>query len=140
MEMDFLVYHHIRRLNVAVVNTSSRCGNQQPSQTCTVSRYTRADSRTETYAPTLLARRLRNIGEASNGSTYQRESQRRLPWRELLTRVLVRPVTLFSEPIISFSCTFLALQYGIYYLFFQAYPIIFDGALSRHEKITTKKR
>jgi len=94
-----------------------------------MSHCTRADDPTETYAPVLLARRLRNIGEASNDSIHQHESQRRLPWRELLTRVLIRPVTLFSEPIISFSCTFLALQYGIYYLFFQAYPIIFDGTL-----------
>lgn len=99
----------------------------------------RADGYPETYAPKLLRNRLGTSIGASHANVYQTEIQLRLRCRDLLSSVLIRPVTLFSEPIISFSCTFLALEYGIYYLFFQAYPIIFDGTLPSREKETARE-
>ena len=74
----------------------------------------------ETYPHTLMVQHQKRHGQ-------QLVERRRISLREVMTRVIIRPVLLFSEPIICFSCTFLAVQYGIYYLFFQAYPIIFDG-------------
>ncbi|KAI2627563.1 major facilitator superfamily protein [Hypoxylon sp. NC1633] len=49
-------------------------------------------------------------------------------WHHLFTRVLARPVKMFcTESIVLFSCLYLSLIYAIFYLFFEAYPIIFEG-------------
>ncbi|KAE8365333.1 major facilitator superfamily domain-containing protein [Aspergillus caelatus] len=48
--------------------------------------------------------------------------------RNLVTRVLTRPIRMiYSESIVLFSCIYLSLTYSIFYLFFEAYPIIFQG-------------
>ena len=49
---------------------------------------------------------------------------------QTLTVVLIRPLRLFSEPVILVTCIFLALLFAIYYIFFEAYPIIFQGKLA----------
>lgn len=43
---------------------------------------------------------------------------------------LTRPIRLFAEPIILLSCIYLAFEYALFYLFFVAYPIIFQGWLA----------
>ncbi|KAI0911050.1 major facilitator superfamily protein [Ustulina deusta] len=49
-------------------------------------------------------------------------------WHHLFTKILARPVKmLFTESIVLFSCLYLSLIYAIFYLFFEAYPIIFQG-------------
>lgn len=46
---------------------------------------------------------------------------------QLLTVVLTRPLRmLFYEPIVSCTCAYLALCYSIFYMSFQAFPIIFQ--------------
>lgn len=48
--------------------------------------------------------------------------------RELVTKVLTRPLRmLLFESIVLFSCLYLSLIYAIYYLFFEAYPLVFQG-------------
>ncbi|EKG14429.1 Major facilitator superfamily [Macrophomina phaseolina MS6] len=48
--------------------------------------------------------------------------------RQLITRVLTRPLRMiYSESIVLFSCIYLSLIYSIFYLFFEAYPIVFQG-------------
>lgn len=34
-----------------------------------------------------------------------------------------------QESIVHFTCLYLALAYAIFYLYFQAYPIIFEGTV-----------
>ena len=34
---------------------------------------------------------------------------------------------MFKEPIVICTCMYLALQFGIFYIFFQVYPIVFQG-------------
>lgn len=47
-------------------------------------------------------------------------------WSETITRVLLRPLyLLITEPIVSACSGYLALCYSIYYISFQAFPIIF---------------
>jgi MFS family permease len=47
-------------------------------------------------------------------------------WSETITRVLLRPLYLLvTEPIVSACSGYLALCYSIYYMSFQAFPIIF---------------
>ena len=40
---------------------------------------------------------------------------------------LARPIRLLAEPIVLICCTYLAFEYAIFYVFFVAYPIIFEG-------------
>lgn len=49
----------------------------------------------------------------------------------LLAVVLTRPLRMiFTEPIVSATCAYLALIYAIFYMSFQAFPIIFSGLYS----------
>lgn len=49
----------------------------------------------------------------------------------VVTVVLSRPFKmLFRELIVSTTCAYLSLCYGIFYLYFEAYPIIFQGPTS----------
>lgn len=51
----------------------------------------------------------------------------RANWHHLFTKVLARPIKMFlTESIVLFSCIYLSLIYAIFYLFFEAYPIIFE--------------
>lgn len=36
-------------------------------------------------------------------------------------------MVMFKEPIVFCTCMYLALQFGIFYIFFQVYPIVFQG-------------
>ena len=48
-------------------------------------------------------------------------------WRDLATRVLTRPIKMFfTENMVMFTCIYCALVYAIFYLYFGAYPIIFQ--------------
>ncbi|SMR47412.1 unnamed protein product [Zymoseptoria tritici ST99CH_3D1] len=83
----------------------------------------------ETYGPVLLQRRAarlrRETGDA--GIVAPIEMQRQT-WQEFCTVVLTRPVRMFlNEWIVLFSCLYLSVAYAIFYIFFQAYPIIFQG-------------
>ena len=44
-----------------------------------------------------------------------------------LSVALIRPFRMFSEPIVLATSLLMALVYAIFYLFFEAYPIIFGG-------------
>jgi hypothetical protein len=47
--------------------------------------------------------------------------------KELATVVLTRPIRMIIfEPIVNTSCAYLALCYGIFYMTFEAFPIIFQ--------------
>jgi hypothetical protein len=50
--------------------------------------------------------------------------------RELVLRSLTRPIRMFFEPLVLFTDIFLSYQYGIFFLFFEAYPVIFGGELA----------
>jgi hypothetical protein len=49
-------------------------------------------------------------------------------FQEIVTVVLIRPLRLLLEPITLLTCLFLALLFAIYYAFFEAYPLIFQGS------------
>ncbi|KAK2610202.1 hypothetical protein N8I77_003652 [Diaporthe amygdali] len=82
----------------------------------------------ETYGPVLLLRRAQRIRKqdpkANVVAPHELEST---DLRQLAVRVLTRPVRmLFFELIVSATCLYLALCYGIFYMTFQAYPIIYQ--------------
>ena len=92
---------------------------------------------TETYAPIILTERARDLRRRNpNYRVYAPAELESRTIKETLTVVLARPLRLFAEPIVFFICLFLALLFGIYYMFFEAYPIIFQGEFSSRSKIS----
>lgn len=48
--------------------------------------------------------------------------------RQLITVTLTRPVRMILfEAIVLFTCVYLSIAYAVFYLFFEAYPLIFQG-------------
>lgn len=48
--------------------------------------------------------------------------------RQMITITLTRPIRMILfEAIVLFSCLYLSIAYGIFYLFFEAYPLVFEG-------------
>lgn len=81
----------------------------------------------ETYAPVLLVRRARKLRKHNPKLDIIAEHEReKLDLQQLATRVLTRPLRmLFLEPIVTATCAYLALCYAIFYMTFQAFPIIY---------------
>ncbi|OBR06774.1 Major facilitator superfamily transporter [Colletotrichum higginsianum IMI 349063] len=82
----------------------------------------------ETYGPILLSRRARNMRklDPSANIVAPREMER-TDFKQLATVVLTRPMRMIIfEPIVSCTCAYLALVYTIFYMSFQAFPIIFQ--------------
>ncbi|CZT52892.1 related to fluconazole resistance protein (FLU1) [Rhynchosporium secalis] len=83
----------------------------------------------ETYGPKLLgdrAKKLRKSG--TNTCVYGPLEINSRGWRDLLhPRTLLPLRMLFTEPIVTVVCLYLAILYGMFYMYFGAYPIIFEG-------------
>ncbi|KAI9761602.1 MAG: Citrinin biosynthesis cluster MFS transporter mrr1 [Candelina submexicana] len=82
----------------------------------------------ETYAPVLLQRRAKKIRfETKNWAIHARADENQVDFHNIAVRYLLRPFTmLVLEPILVLVTIYLALIYGILYLFFEAYPISFQ--------------
>ncbi|KAK1836071.1 major facilitator superfamily domain-containing protein [Podospora conica] len=82
----------------------------------------------ETFGPVLLVRRARALRQANPAARIiaPHEMEKRT-LRELTTVVLARPIRMILfEPIVNTSCAYLALCYAIFYMSFEAYPLIFQ--------------
>lgn len=95
----------------------------------------------ETNAGIILDKRAKMIRKTKNSSIpHGPHDGDAFIWQDLVTKVLVRPVTmLHREPLVFFTCIYLAFQYAILYIFLQSYPIIFEGMLpltSEHHMLT----
>lgn len=81
----------------------------------------------ETFAPILLARRAQRMRKQD--PTLRVIAPRELEETsisQLLTVVITRPIRMLaSELIVTATCAYLALVYAIFYMSFQAFPIIF---------------
>ncbi|RNJ59531.1 hypothetical protein D7B24_002140 [Verticillium nonalfalfae] len=84
----------------------------------------------ETSASILLARRaahLRKLDPVGNAHIVAARDLEHTDLHQLVTVVLTRPLRMIAcEPIVSCSCAYLALIYAIFYMSFQAFPIIFN--------------
>ncbi|KAL8996490.1 MAG: hypothetical protein Q9169_003999 [Polycauliona sp. 2 TL-2023] len=48
--------------------------------------------------------------------------------RQMITMTLTRPIRMvLFEAIVLFSCLYLSIAYAIFYLYFEAYPLVFEG-------------
>ncbi|KAJ5357975.1 hypothetical protein N7541_005133 [Penicillium brevicompactum] len=84
----------------------------------------------ETFAPNILARRARRVRRITKNSNYMSESEweiKEINSRDVLFEALVRPFQLcFMEPIVLFLNLYISLIYGILYIWFEAFPIVFE--------------
>ena len=83
----------------------------------------------ETYGPTILKARAKRIRrETGNQSVVAPIELEKKGAKQMLTVTLLRPLHMIvSEAIVLFTCLYLSLAYAIFYLFFIAYPLIFQG-------------
>jgi multidrug resistance protein len=81
----------------------------------------------ETYSPVILKRRAQNLRKETGRDNIRAPLElERSDLSHIVTVVLTRPVRMFFfEAIIFFSCIYLATAYSIFYMFFQAFPIIY---------------
>lgn len=82
----------------------------------------------ETYAPSLLARRAKKLRKETGSDKYVTELDLdERPFSERLRVFLVRPFQLlFCEPIVLFISIYMSVLYGLLYMFFIAYPVVYQ--------------
>ncbi|OQD75245.1 hypothetical protein PENDEC_c008G00906 [Penicillium decumbens] len=82
----------------------------------------------ETYAPTLLQKKAAKLRKKSGDSRWWSRYDQKASLFEILKLNLSRPfVMAVTEPICIFWNIYIAIIYGILYLCFVAYPIVFQG-------------
>ncbi|GAA84884.1 caffeine resistance protein [Aspergillus luchuensis IFO 4308] len=83
----------------------------------------------ETFAPNILYRRARRVRQITGNSNYRCEAEievANMRKMDIIFEALVRPFELcFFEPIVLIMNLYIALIYGILYIWFEAFPIIF---------------
>ena len=83
----------------------------------------------ETFGPTILKRRAKRMRQKTGNHDIfaPMELEKKGP-KQMITITLMRPLHMIvSEAIVLFTCLYLSLAYAIFYLFFEAYPLIFQG-------------
>lgn len=82
----------------------------------------------ETYAPTILARRAKKLREETKNDRHVTEQDLDLrPLSERLRIFLLRPFQLlFTELIVFLISLYMSVLYGLLYMFFVAFPIVFQ--------------
>ncbi|OQE22830.1 hypothetical protein PENFLA_c012G10433 [Penicillium flavigenum] len=83
----------------------------------------------ETFAPILLKNRAQKLRKAEDDPKYTTETELDArPMGEKLRIFLFRPFQLlFLEPIVLFISLYMSVIYGLLYMFFVAYPIVYMG-------------
>jgi hypothetical protein len=88
----------------------------------------------ETYAPVILKRRAHKLRkDTGNSSIVSPLDVQSRNVREMALITISRPFRMIiHESIVSLTSLYLALAYAIFYLYFEAYPIIFQGSCHFH--------
>ncbi|KAJ5165259.1 Major facilitator superfamily domain general substrate transporter [Penicillium coprophilum] len=83
----------------------------------------------ETFAPILLKKRAKKLRKSQDDPKYTTEVELdSRPMGEKLRIFLFRPFQLlFLEPIVLFISLYMSVIYGLLYMFFVAYPIVYQG-------------
>ncbi|CAK5264110.1 unnamed protein product [Mycena citricolor] len=82
----------------------------------------------ETYGPTILLRRaerLRKITGNDQLRTAAERAQESQTAGDVVYEALVRPLVLSKEPALAFANVYLGFIYAIFYLWFEAFPLVF---------------
>jgi MFS family permease len=83
----------------------------------------------ETYGPILLANRASALRKATgNSQIFAPIELEKKGLKQMVSVTLTRPLRMiYFELIVAATCAYLAVAYGIFYMYFEAYPIIFQG-------------
>ncbi|KAI4112144.1 MAG: hypothetical protein LQ339_000152 [Xanthoria mediterranea] len=83
----------------------------------------------ETYGPTILKRKAQRMRrQTGNPNIFAPIELEKKGARQMITITLTRPIRMFLfEAIVLFSCLYLSIAYAIFYLYFEAYPLVFEG-------------
>ncbi|KAJ7778840.1 major facilitator superfamily domain-containing protein [Mycena maculata] len=93
----------------------------------------------ETYEPTILlrrAQRLRKLTGNPNLRTAAERDEASKSAKEVVYESLVRPFVLAKEPALAFANIYLGFVYAIFYLWFEAFPLVFNGIYHFNEGIS----
>ncbi|EEH05301.1 multidrug resistant protein [Histoplasma capsulatum G186AR] len=92
----------------------------------------------ETYTPTLLAMRAKRLREETKNKRYVTEEDLdSRPLGEKLRLFLFRPFQLlFLEPIVLLFSIYMSILYGLLYMFFIAFPIVYHGGKGYSASVT----
>jgi multidrug resistance protein len=93
----------------------------------------------ETYAPAILAKRAKKMRKETSDAKYVTEQDLdSRPFSQRLSLYLIRPFQLlFREPIVFFISIYMSVLYGLLYMFFVAYPIVFQKGKVRIHQSTS---
>ena len=85
----------------------------------------------ETSSATILYQRSKRLKKADSSRVYRSASeiaQADVSFRDVVTESLLVPMKItFLDPAILFANVYTSLTYGIYYSFFEAFPIVYQG-------------
>ncbi|KAF2684806.1 MFS general substrate transporter [Lentithecium fluviatile CBS 122367] len=82
----------------------------------------------ETYHPTILARKTARLRRETGNANLRSKLDSGLPPREVFMRSIVRPMKmLIFSPIVLLMSIYVAINYGILYLFFTTMTFVFEG-------------
>ncbi|EEB89069.1 hypothetical protein MPER_12882 [Moniliophthora perniciosa FA553] len=83
----------------------------------------------ETYEATILLKRARRLRKLTGNTQLRSQSeidQAAMSKREIAYESLVRPFVLSMEPAVLFLNLYLGLVYSVFYLWFEAFPLVFN--------------
>ncbi|KAJ6590503.1 major facilitator superfamily domain-containing protein [Mycena vulgaris] len=83
----------------------------------------------ETYEPTILLRRAQRLRKLTGNPELRTATERNeesQSAREIVYESLVRPFVLAKEPALAFANIYLGFVYAIFYLWFEAFPLVFN--------------
>ncbi|KAJ7802222.1 major facilitator superfamily domain-containing protein [Mycena olivaceomarginata] len=93
----------------------------------------------ETYGPTILLRRAERLrkltGNPELRTAAEREEESKSA-RSVMYESLVRPFVLAKEPALAFANVYLGFVYAIFYLWFEAFPLVFNGIYHFNEGVS----
>ncbi|KAE9966311.1 hypothetical protein BLS_007073 [Venturia inaequalis] len=81
----------------------------------------------ETFEPIILKKRAKYLRKHHDAKVYAPIELKKGGLNDFVTTQMIRPAKMFgTEPLAFFTCLYLALVYGVYYLFFQAYHRVYE--------------
>ncbi|KAF2854547.1 MFS general substrate transporter [Plenodomus tracheiphilus IPT5] len=82
----------------------------------------------ETYHPILLERKAALLRKETGNPSLRSKLAKDLPPKQIFTQAIVRPMKmLFMSPIVGLMSLYVAVNYGILYLFFTTVTFVFEG-------------
>ncbi|KAK0466761.1 major facilitator superfamily domain-containing protein [Desarmillaria tabescens] len=82
----------------------------------------------ETYGPTILLKRARRLRKLTGNEQLRSQSEKNSEGESFVTvmkEALIRPFILAKEPVLMFANLYVGFVYAIFYLWFEAFPLVF---------------